>query len=88
MGGVTALALNPDEIVAAFVRVEDLLGRGWIDGCRVSGGSVVRGSAPTLRVVSMGQRLAVLDGITGTAELIEHIQRGDDAAEAELTAIF
>ncbi len=36
----------------------------------------------------MGRRLAVLDGIAGTAELIDHIQRGDDAAEAELTAIF
>jgi hypothetical protein len=34
------------------------------------------------RVVSMGQSLAVLDGIPGTAELIDHIRRGDDFAEA------
>jgi hypothetical protein len=87
-GRITSLASSPEATVAAFSRVENVLGRAWIDACRVSGGGVVRGTAPTLRVVSMGQRLAVLDGIAGTAELIEHIRRGDDSAEAELTAIF
>lgn len=87
-GSITSLAASPDETVAAFSRVENMLGRAWVDACRISGGGVVRGTVPTLRVVTMAQRLTVLDGIAGTAELIEHIRRGDDSAEAELTAIF
>jgi hypothetical protein len=87
-GSVASLALSPEATVAAFDRVESTLGRAWIDECRISGGMVVRGTAPTLRVVNMGRRLVVLEGLLGTEELIEHIRRGDESAEAELTAIF
>lgn len=85
---ITSLALGTQETVAAFERVDKILGRAWIDACRVSSGSIVRGTAPTLRVVSMGQRLATLDGVAATEELIEHVRLGDDSAESELTAIF
>jgi hypothetical protein len=85
---ITALAVASEDSVAAFERVERILGRAWIEACRVSDGSIVRGTAPALRVISMGQKLAALDGIAATETLIEHIRRGDDSTEAELSAIF
>ncbi len=46
------------------------------------------GPAPTLHVVNMGQRLAVLDGMTGTENLIQKLCDDDHSASAELTGIF
>lgn len=88
LGSIASLALGEEAVVAAFNRVERILGRAWIDECRVSAGMVVRGTAPTLRVVNMGRRLTALEGVAETEKLIERVRRGDDSAEAELTAIF
>jgi hypothetical protein len=85
---ITSLAVSSEDSVAAFDRVEKILGREWIESGRASGGNIIRGSGPTLRVVNMGQRLAALDGVAATEKLISQIRRGDDSADAELTAIF
>ncbi len=83
------LVLSQEEIVEAFNRVEQMLGREWIEASRITSGAIARGSAPTLRVVSMGQRLSALEGVPdGVEKLIERIRRGDHSAEAELTAIY
>jgi hypothetical protein len=81
------LALPPDDVVAAFNRVEQILGGDWIEASRIHTGVQVRGTQSTLSVATVGQLIASLDGIPGAAELIEKL-RGDDAsAFAELTAV-
>lgn len=81
-GKIEAVALSSESVLASFDRVEKVLGREWIM-------SEMRntGLAPTMHVVGMGLRLAALGGIDQTEQLIEHIRRGDQNAEAELTAI-
>ena len=84
-----ALAAPPPEIAAAFNRVDKIFGRAWIEESRISSGSVVRGSAPTLHIVSMGQKLTAIEDLLDKAEkLIERIRRRDNSAHAELTAIY
>ncbi len=83
--------MAPDALVTAFDRAEKLLGRNWIEDSRRSqiGGGISRGLLPTLRVASMGQQLAALDGVIGPIDkLIERIRQGERSAEAELAAIF
>lgn len=79
------LALSPEVVVDAFNRVEDMLGREWIERLRTPDGTT--GTAPTLRVVTMGQMLASLDGVLGTKKLLASLRRGDASARAELMAI-
>jgi len=62
---VSAVAVSPDSVIAAFDRTERTLGREWIEKSRISVGNIVRGVSPTLRVVNMGQKLAVLENVTG-----------------------
>jgi hypothetical protein len=85
VGGLLAVA--PAEIVAAFNAVEKVLGRAWIEASRMHSGVQVRGTHATLCVVTAGQVLAGLDGVTGTEQSIERMRQGDDSAFAELTAI-
>jgi hypothetical protein len=83
------LTIPEDEIVSAFDRVEKILGRDWIEMSRTSSGVAKRGSAPTLSVISMGQKLATIEDLLPQAErLIEHTRKGDQAAGTELTAIY
>jgi len=49
------LADEPEVVVDAFNRVESYFGRNWIEQSRVWGGVLVRGSAPTLNVVTRGR---------------------------------
>lgn len=86
--GGTRLAVPPEVVVEAFNRAERILGREWVQSSRENPGGVARGSAPTLHVISMGQRLAVLEGVAGAAGLIDRIRRGDQSAAAELTALY
>lgn len=86
-GPITALAVEPDEAVAAFGRVEDLLGLPWLEQARISDGCVLFGPAPTINVISMGKRLAALDGISSADKLIKKIRNGDTSAVAEIAAI-
>jgi hypothetical protein len=87
-GEVAALAASADSVVAAFDRTERALGREWIEKSRISLGNVVRGVVPTLRIVCMGQKLAVLENVIDPARLLERIRNGDSSAEGELTAIY
>ena len=87
-GRINALALEPEVVVAAFRRVEEQLGRSWIEQARISERNVVLGTGPTQRVVTMGRRLAALDGVARSGRLIEKIRCGDSSARAELTAIY
>lgn len=83
------LAFSSEAIVAGFNLAEKMLGRQWVEASRISSGSVVRGSAPTLRVANMGRRLAAIgDAPYGADSLVERIRRGHQSAEAELTALY
>jgi hypothetical protein len=81
------LALPPEEIVAAFSQAEQVLGRDWIEASRIHSGVPVRGISPTLHVVTTGQILASLNGLSGSKELIEKLRTEDQSAFAEATAI-
>jgi hypothetical protein len=60
---VSALAVSPDSVVAAFDRTERDLGWEWIEKSRISVGNIVRRLSPTLRVVNEDQKLAVLENV-------------------------
>lgn len=81
------LALTPEEIVAAFNRAEQVLGRAWIEASRTHSGVQVRGIQPTLSLVTAGQMIANLDGVLGAVELIERLRSGGGSAMSELTAV-
>jgi hypothetical protein len=53
----------PGLVVDAFEQVERILGREWIAAVRNRSGGQVQGPAPLLEVVSMGERLSVLETI-------------------------
>jgi hypothetical protein len=86
-GGV--IAVSPDDVVTAFERVEEVLGRPWIEASRENRGAVSRGTSPTLHVVTMGRNLAALSVIVrGRDELIAQLRSKNHAAFSELTAIW
>src|SRR5277367_3953871 len=87
-GKVSALSAPPDTVVASFDRAERALGREWVEKSRVIQGNIVRGSAPTLRVVRMGQMLTVLEDVASPEQLLNRIRNGDQSAEGELTALY
>jgi hypothetical protein len=77
------IAVSAENVVAAFERCERVLGRDWIyarHAVEVVGGL-------TLGVVTTGQRLASLDGVANTGDLVEKLRRGDRSAAAELHAL-
>jgi hypothetical protein len=80
----SSIARTEAECVAAFDRVEQVLGRDWIDGVRQDGET---GSAPTLSVVTVGEELASLAGVKNPELLIPKLQAGRRDAFAELAAI-
>jgi hypothetical protein len=81
------IAISPGVAVEAFNRVECSLGPTWMTGCR-GPTETAYGPAPTLGVISMGRRLAVLDGIPNTDQLLKKLRSGDHSASAELTALY
>ncbi len=81
------IAVRPETIVEAFNRAEQVLGRDWIESSRTVSRVVSYGSLPTLRVVTMGQHLAALDGVVGADRIIDRLRRGDNSAEAELASV-
>ncbi len=87
-GKVSALAAPPNAVVAAFDRTERALGREWIEKSRISVGSIVRGLAPTLRIVNTGQKLTVLESVINPERLLDRIRNDDPSAEGELAAIY
>lgn len=86
----SGVPLSPETLVETFDHVERVLGRNWLETSRRSreGGAISRGVAPTMRIATLGQRLALLHEVKGPVEkLIERIRQGEASAEAELTAI-
>src|SRR5438128_3819670 len=81
------LAVPSEETVAAFNRAQRVLGLDWIEASRTHSGVQVRGTQPTLHVVTVGQMLSSLEGVSGKEELIEKLRTGDFSAFAELTAV-
>lgn len=82
------LALANDEVVAAFNKVDGIFGRPWVEARRVVSGAVVRGTQPTLGVVTLGQFLTILGDAPNTDGLLTKVRDGDDSAWAELAAIY
>lgn len=82
-GKLSALALSPESVLSAFVRVEKLLGLKWIES-----ETSAKGLAPTMGVIGMGLRLAALEGIAHADTLLKRVLGGDRSAEAELTAVY
>lgn len=83
-----SLALDPRLVVEAFSRVEERLGRSWLEEAHTSSGEIILGAGSTLRVVAMGQQLSALEGVARSETLVEKIRRHDVSAEAELQAIY
>lgn len=82
------LALEPKIVVEAFNQVDELLGSEWIKASRISQqGNITRGASPTLRVVTMGERLRSLEGVQGADRLITELLKDRRYASSELTAI-
>jgi hypothetical protein len=77
------VALPAEVAVAAVNRVEQVLGTGWIEAETAS----AKGIVPAMQVVGMGLRLASLENLAASEELITNLRRNDQNAEAELTGI-
>src|SRR5713226_2290026 len=73
-----------EEWVALFNVVDRYFGREWLDEQRVHGGAESWGPGAVASVLSQGKRLQCLDGVAGTATLIEKLRRQEPAAWAEL----
>jgi hypothetical protein len=82
------LARSADEVVESFNRVEAAFGREWIERSRMHSGAPVSGTSPTLQIVSLGERLASLDGLPGADPLVAKLRAGRADAAAEATAIY
>ena len=77
------VALPAEVAVAAVNRVEQVLGSWWIEAETAS----AKGIAPAMQIIGMGLRLASLENLAASEELITNLQGRDQNAEAELTAI-
>ena len=69
-GEVSALAVPPAFVVAAFDLAERYLGRTWIEKARIGSGNINWGPVPSLRIVNMGQKLAVLKNVKDPKRLL------------------
>jgi hypothetical protein len=81
------LALANDQVLHAFNLVEAQFGRGWIEATRVHGGTITRGTSPTLYVVMLGQLLESLGSAPNAGHLLDKVRDGLPDARAELVAI-
>jgi len=81
------LAIPPADTVAAFNTVDKALGRAWMEASRTHSGVQVRGTEPTLGVVTAGQMIANLDGVAGADRLVEGLRKREQSIVAELTAV-
>jgi hypothetical protein len=77
------LAAAHDEIVAAFERCETVLGRAWME--RALNGE--RGGIPTLRIVTMGQRLKSVGKAAHAQRLVQKLRQNNPTAITELHAL-
>jgi hypothetical protein len=76
-------------VVAAFNRVMAAYGRDWIQESRIDErGMECRGSSPTLRVVTLGKALAVIQELPGSEGLVVKLQKRLPEAGAEAWALM
>jgi hypothetical protein len=78
------VARPAEVLVEAVNRVEQTLGAGWIE----SEVSSAKGIATAMRVIGMGLRLPARENLARADDLIVNLQRREQNAEAELTAIY
>ena len=84
----STLAATHDDVVESFNRVEQMLGRDWVLASRTgTGGTVSRGTSPTLHIVNTGQLLGSLEGIPGHERLVSQLRQNDRSGHAEAIAI-
>ena len=81
-GPIDSIAVPSNEILESLDRVEDVLGSEWIK----SKGSA-KGLGPAIHIFGTGLRLASLEHLDNTHELIRKLQLNDPSADTELTAI-
>jgi hypothetical protein len=79
---------EPEVWVECLNRLERHLGREWIDESLIKGGAIVSGLMPTLALVSKGARLACLDDVSDTDQLLRKLRANEPSAWSELTAIW
>jgi hypothetical protein len=77
------IAASPGDMVAAFERCEHVLGQDWISARRAA----EVGAGATLAVATTGQRMASLEGVLNTGDLVEKLRRGDRSGGSELHAL-
>src|SRR2546430_446734 len=84
------LAQPPEVIVAAFECVETHFGRPWIEASRMyeGGNSPTQGTMPTLSIVSLGRKLAILEHVDNCGKLLNKLRDRNVSAYAELSAIW
>lgn len=81
------LALSQAEVVRAFNAVAGRFGQDWVEASRIHNGVVVRGMAPALHIVTLGQMLESLGDAPNADLLLDKVGKGQPDARAELTAI-
>ena len=75
--------LAPDDLVSAFVRCQQVLGRDWINRARCGATGII----PTFNVAAVGEQLASIDDVYSSTQFITKLRDGDQSAFAELQAI-
>jgi hypothetical protein len=88
LGGASGLVTSPDEVLSAFNEVALRFGREWVEDTRTRNGVTIRGTAPTLYVVTLARLLHALDGVANSDKLIAKVRKGHPDARAELIAIY
>jgi hypothetical protein len=87
LGGSGGLARTPEEVTSAFNEVASRFGRDWVEASRTRNGVAIRGSSPTLYIVTLARLLRAVDALPNSAALIEKVRQGSPDARAELIAI-
>jgi hypothetical protein len=82
------LAASPEEIVAAFNRVEAAFDTEWMEASRRQQGWQNTGPLPTLRIVIAGRLLASLEDLPGADQLMKRLSERRPSAWSELEAIY
>lgn len=77
-----------EALVDRFNVVERYFGRAWMEESRFVDGVETWGAEPAAYLASEGARLRSLDGAPGAEHLLVKLRRRDNAAWAELTAIW
>jgi hypothetical protein len=82
--GHGVLEVAPDELLRSFRRVEDVLGREWLEATLHSG---ARGPAITLPVHVLGSDLVAVENAINTEALVNRLKANDKAARSEHAAL-